>query len=266
VDVREYTTELGGLPIHWRRAGEEPVLYVHGVLTGSWDWLPFLERIGGVAPDLPGFGRSGKPADFEYSIEGYADFLEAFAETSGLDRITLVVHDWGSVGLAFAQRRPERVERLVLFSCVPFLPGYRWHRIARVWRTPLAGELSMGLSTKWALRQAFREATAREGSLPREFLDRVWADFDHGTQRAILKLYRSSPPEVLARAGERLGELRCPALLLWSKRDPYIPERFGRDYAEALGGETTLEPVDAGHWAWRDKPELVERAARFIEG
>ena len=55
------------------------------------------------------------------------------------------MHDWGSVGLAFAQRLPERVERLVLTACVPFVPGYRWHRVARGWRTPLVGELADGL-------------------------------------------------------------------------------------------------------------------------
>ena len=51
--------------------------------------------------------------------------------------------------------------------------------------------------------------------------------FDQGTQRAILRLYRSSPPDVLAAAGERLGELDVPALVVWGTRDPYIPARFG---------------------------------------
>ena len=265
MDVAEHTTEVAGLPVHWRRAGAAPVLYVHGVPTASWDWLPFLERIGGVAPDLPGFGRSGKPGSFDYSIAGYADFLDAFTAAVGLERLTLVVHDWGSVGLAFAQRRPERIERLVLFNCVPLLPGYRWHRVARGWRTPLLGELLMGLTTKWGARQLLREANVAEGPMPQEFVDRVWADFDHGTQRAILRLYRSAPPEVLERAGGRLAEIRAPALIQWSTRDPYIPERFGADYAAALGGGATLEPVDdAGHWPWVDRPDLVDRTAAFI--
>ena len=47
----------------------------------------------------------------------------------------LVVHDWGVVGLLWAMRHPERVERLVVMNAVPFLPGYRWHRTARIWRT-----------------------------------------------------------------------------------------------------------------------------------
>jgi pimeloyl-ACP methyl ester carboxylesterase len=158
------------------------------------------------------------------------------------------------VALDLAQRRPERIERLVLLVTVPFLPGYRWHRVARGWRTPIAGELMMGLSTRYAFHR----------SLPEEIADRAWDDFDHGTQRAILRLYRSAPPEALERAGERLSELRCPALVLWPTRDPYIGAEFGQAYADALGGETVLEPVEAGHWTWVDRPELVDRVADFL--
>ena len=35
------------------------------------------------------------------------------------------MHDWGIVGLALAQRAPERVERIVAIDAVPLLPGYR---------------------------------------------------------------------------------------------------------------------------------------------
>jgi pimeloyl-ACP methyl ester carboxylesterase len=271
VEVVERQGDVAGLEVHWRESpaeGERPaVLYVHGVPTSSEQWVPFLERSGGIAPDLPGFGRSAKPGNFDYSIEGYDRFLEAFCDAHGLDRVSLVVHDWGAVALAFAQRFPERIERLVLFACVPFLPGYRWHRIARIWRRRLLGELFMGLSTRWGLKQLSRESNVTPGPLPDAVIDAFWAHFDHGTQRAILRLYRSAPEERLARAGERLGELRCPALILWPTEGPYIDASFGRRYAEALGGEVQLELIErAGHWTWLDRPELVGRVAEFLGG
>jgi pimeloyl-ACP methyl ester carboxylesterase len=255
VEIEEHDVEVAGLSVHYRRAGDAPTLYLHGVPTHSWDWVPFLERFGGIAPDLPGFGRSGKPGDFDYSIGGYDRFLEQFLDELGLDRVSLVLHDWGAVGLALAQRMPERIERLVLFPVVPFLPGYRWHRVARGWRTPLLGELLMGFTTRWGLRR----------ELPRGLADQAWEAFDHGTQRAILRLYRSSPPEVLARTGERLGELRAPALILWTVDDPYLPAKFGQLYADALGGEVALELVEGGHWPWFERPELVQRTGEFLK-
>ena len=255
MEILERRDSIGELEVSWREAGGVPALYLHGVPTASFDWIPFLERGGGIAPDLPGFGNSAKPPEFDYSIEGYADFLEQFVDKLGLERLALVTHDWGGVGLALAQRRPELVGRLVLIGgTVPFLPGYRWHRVARAWRRPLVGELSMGLSTRWAFRR----------ELPAALADRAWSHFDHGTQRAILKLYRSADPDVLARAGERLGEVRCPALVLWPTRDPYIGAEFGQAYADALGGPAELEMVDAGHWPWLDRPELVERVTSFV--
>ena len=241
--VVERTGEVAGLPTHWREApgeGRPPILYLHGVPTASWEWLPFLERIGGVAPDLPGFGRSAKPEDFDYSIEGYQPWLESFIDSVGLDRFSLVVNDWGGgLGLALAQRIPERIERLVIHTSVPLLPGYRWHWVARVWRTPGLGELFMATSSKWAFRQLTRLSNVSPGPLPDSFIDRIWRDFDRGTRRAILRLYRASPSEVLAGAGEHLGDLSCPTLILWPTEDPYLGREWGPRHAEAIGENAT---------------------------
>lgn len=254
---------------HWREAPgptETPVLYVHGVPTASWDWTAHLERIGGIAPDLPGFGRSAKPDGFAYSIDGYVSWLQAFVESVQLQRFTLVVHDWGgALGLALAQRMGERIAALVVHTCVPLLPGYRWHWVARIWRRRVLGELFMALSTKSGFRLMSSESNATPGPLPGWFIDRVWADFDRGTRRAILRLYRSAPEPLLARAGQGLGEVRCPALVLWPTDDPYVGVEFGERYAAALGGPTQLEIIErAGHWMWLDRPDVVDRAAAFL--
>lgn len=269
--MAERRVDVGGLEVFLREepatGGAAPVLYLHGVPTNSGDWLPFLERAGGYAPDLPGFGRSSKPSGFDYSIAGYDRFLEALIGELGLDRFSLVVHDWGSVGLALAQRMPERLERLVVMNAVPLLEGYRWHRVARVWRTPLAGELFMGFSSKWGFKQLGRPAFSPRRTPPDELVDRVWTHFDHGTQRAILKLYRSAPARVLEAAGGELGRIDCPSLVLWGADDPYLPKRFAQLYADALGGAAEVELLEsASHWPWMDRPEVVERVTGFLAG
>ena len=267
--LREHTAELDSTPVFWREApgdGAAPVLYLHGVPTSSDDWIPFLERTGGLAPDLPGFGRSGKPGSRRYDMEEHADWIDSFLAQRGAERERLVMHDWGVLGLVWAQRAPERVERLVVMNAVPLLPGYRWHRIARVWRTRGAGELFMGATTRWGLKLLSREASATPGPLPHEFLDATWSHFDQGTQRAILRLYRSAPPVELGRAGARLGSLSCPALVLWGERDPYIAPSFAAAYTDALGGPVETEIVGgAGHWPWLDRPEVIDRVAEFLD-
>jgi pimeloyl-ACP methyl ester carboxylesterase len=270
-EVSDHNGELEGLPVFWRSAPAPPEvagaavpLYLHGVPDSSDCWRAFLERTGGVAPDLPGFGRSGKPGSLSYTIDEYDRFIERFLDQLGLERVSLIMHDWGAVGLAFAQRRPERVERIVIVDAVPLLPGYRWHRTARIWRTPALGELAMGTTNRFVLRLLSREGNATPGPMPDEWIESVLAHFDQGTQRAILRLYRSSPPDVLAAAGENLGRLEVPALVVWGVKDPYVPVRFAGDYARALPRAQLLELPDAGHWPWLDDPGALERIVDFV--
>jgi pimeloyl-ACP methyl ester carboxylesterase len=268
--MRERRATVAGTEVLWHEHEPRtptPTLYVHGVPNNGALWLPFLERTGGIAPDLPGFGRSGKSAGFDHSITGYGDFLEAFLDQLGVERFQLIMHDWGSVGLELAQRRPGAVKRLVLVDVVPFVPGYRWHPSARIWRTPLAGELFMGASNKFMAKLMLRRLRALPPDAIDAEVDAVFAEFDHGTQRAILRLYRSAPSEVLARAGDRLGDVEAPSLVVWGARDPFLPPRFAHALANALGGPAEVDLVEgAGHWPWIDKPAVVERITGFLGG
>jgi pimeloyl-ACP methyl ester carboxylesterase len=253
--VEVHEAEIDGQPVVWRSAPGADVLYVHGVPTNGRLWEPFLARSGGIAVDLPGFGGSTKRGDFDFTITGYGRWLDQFAELVDLQRFRLCVQDWGALALAWAARRAERVERLVVMDAVPLLPGYRWHRVARAWRTPMLGEVVMGLTTKWGLRR----------SVPAPIVDLIWDAWDQGTQRAILRLYRASDPAVLAGAGLDLGLLRCPALILWGGRDPYLPAHFAEAYAQALGGDAEVVHLpEAGHWPWLDEPSVVERVGDFL--
>ena len=229
-------------------------------------WRPFVERTGGDAPDLPGFGRTAKPNDGDYTFQGLGRWLADY--TRELERFSLVVHDWGAVALLAAMERPEAIERLVIANAVPFLPGYRWHQIARLWRKPLLGEILMGLSSKRGLKLIAKRQARTE--VPDEVIDTAidswWQYFDHGTQRAILRLYRSADEPLLEQAGSNLGKITAPTLVVWGAEDPYIPTRFAHDYANAVGGPAEVEIVEgAGHWPWYEKPQLIERIATFLQ-
>jgi pimeloyl-ACP methyl ester carboxylesterase len=261
VTIREAV--LDDQPVVWREAPGADVLYLHGVPTSSKDWIAFLERSGGVAPDLPGFGRSGKRADLDYSMHGLAAFVPRFLDMLELDRVTLVVHDWGVAGLIWAMREPQRIERLVVINGVPLFSSYRWHRAARLWRAPVLGEMAMGATNRAVMRRGLRGADKQPP--PPEFLEAIMADFDLGTQRALLRLYRSASSQALGRAGVGLSDLTCPGLVVWGDRDPWIPSTFAEEYAHALGGTTETTHVAAGgHWPWHEAPEVVEMVVGFV--
>ena len=100
--------------------------------------------------------------------------------------------------------------------------------------------------------------------MPEAWLDTVLAHFDQGTQRAILRLYRSSPSDVLATAGERPAGAEMPALVVWGERDPYIPARFAPRVRARAPDAELLELADAGHWPWLDRPDAIERVVEFL--
>ena len=267
--VTQETVKLDGQPVHLRRSGDDelPILYLHGIPTSSFDWLGPLALGGGIAVDLPGFGRSGKRGDLDYSLAGHAAFVGRLLDVLDIERVRLCVHDWGAVaGLVWAMSEPERVERLVVIDGVPLLAGFRWHRPARLARMPVVGEIVVGLATRRVLGLLSRGASAGRGQMPDAFVASAADGFDQGTQRAVLKILRSATPESLAAAGEGLSRITAPALVLWGADDPYIPARFGAGYAATLG-DATLETVpDAGHWPWIDRPQLSERIVAFLRG
>jgi pimeloyl-ACP methyl ester carboxylesterase len=275
VRVDEHTIELAGSPVFLRRAAGPghgpggspgpPPLYLHGIPTSSDDWIELLARTGGIAPDLIGFGRSGKGGQLDISIEGHADFLERLLSALAVERVKLVMHDWGAAGgLVFAQRHPDRVERLVLLNALPLLPGFRWSGLARVLRRPLLGELAMGTVNRRLLARFLGQGSADPRAWSRERVDALWHQFDQGTQRAILRLHRDAGEERLERLGSGLSALPMPALVLWGTRDPWRPPAFAEAYAELLpSAELELLP-DAAHWPWRDAPAAVDRITGFL--
>jgi pimeloyl-ACP methyl ester carboxylesterase len=194
-------------------------VFVHGNPSHSEDWQPFLDRIDGpaLAFDLPGWGRSERPspADFDYSMYGLAKFTTRFLQRMAVEDHSLVVHDWGSLALIGAQEEPDRVRRLVVINAVTLLPGYRWHRTARVWRTRGLGELSNKIWSRRVLDLGLRESRGDWSRHDPEFIDMIWDHLDGGTFDAVLRLYRSAPPDALAAAGERLDGIKAPALVVW---------------------------------------------------
>jgi len=268
--VEEAELSVDGVKIFYRRVAGEgtPTVYCHGNPSHGEEWLPFLERGGpGIAIDMPGWGRSDKPdpARFDYSMYGLSVFLERCLDELGVGRRKLVVHDWGGLALIGAQRRPELVEKLVVIDSVPLLPGYRWHWIAQLWRRRPIGEILNATTTRSSMGLLMRQARGDRSAMPPQFIDMIWDHWDRGTRQALLALYRHADPDRLAVAGEDLGKLTCPALVLWADRDLYLPVKFGAAYAQVLPDSKLEIAKGAGHWPMIDQPQLIDRILEFLD-
>jgi pimeloyl-ACP methyl ester carboxylesterase len=108
------------------------VVLVHGLGGRAEDWrdlAPYLAKAGFrvCMPDLIGYGRSEKPADFSYSVHDEADVVVGFLDALGLSQVDL--GGW-SMGGAIVQHvaadHPERVKRLMLFDSAGILVLPTW--------------------------------------------------------------------------------------------------------------------------------------------
>jgi pimeloyl-ACP methyl ester carboxylesterase len=229
----------------------EAVVFVHGNPGSSQDWARLVERAGGlaraVAWDHPGFGQADKPAGFDYTVDGYAAHLGRCLDALGVAKAHLVGHDFGGPWmLRWAAGHPDRFASATLIN-TGVLPGYRWHYLARIWRTPILGELFQATSTRAAFRLLLRHGN--RPPLPRAFVDRMYGDMDRGTKRAILALYRATddpggePARMLSAA---LRPLDRPALVVWGRNDPYIPVEQAHRQRQTFRAPESLCSTAAG--------------------
>ena len=141
-----------GSTMAYREAGnpEAPVaLFLHGNPTSSYIWRNIIPLVAPtahcIAPDLIGFGQSGKP-DIEYRFADHVRYLDAFLDKAGIRSAFLIAHDWGSA-LAFhlAARQPEFIRGLAFMEFVWPMPSWEdFHadgrETFRKFRTPGVGE------------------------------------------------------------------------------------------------------------------------------
>ena len=116
-------SEFGELDIHFvdeNSTSDECVLLLHGNPTWGYLYRNMIDPLKDngyrvVVPDLPGFGKSDKfSVRYNYSYEGFVDWMSQFIENTDLKNITLFCQDWGGlIGLRLAAKYGDRFEKIV---------------------------------------------------------------------------------------------------------------------------------------------------------
>lgn len=235
-----------------------PAVLVHGVPDTHrlWDRLrAHLSRRDVIAVSLPGFDAPVPPG-FAPTKEAYVDWLVAEIARLGTPA-DLVGHDWGSI---LVQRvvsvRPDLVRT---WACGdgPIDAEYVWHDLAQQWQTPGGGEAVMEAMTEEALAEGLPAA-----GIPPEIAREVARHVDATMKACILGLYRSAV-RVGAEWQAGVEQVTRPALVLWSRDDPYVAPRFAERLAARVRGELVF--LDGcGHWWPYERPaEAAGALERF---
>ncbi len=237
----------------------EAVVFVHGNPGPKEDWRDLVRQVGefgrAIAPDMPGYGDADKPEDFHYTNDGYARHLSGILDQLGVARVHLVMHDFGGGwGLAWAVQHAAAFASATLINTGVLL-DYRWHRLARIWRTPGLGDLFMATTTKPAFRMLLSHDNPR---LAPAAVDRIYeASRRRTTKRAVLKLYRATPASAMGALRDPLRELDRPALVVWGTEDVYIPWQQAGRQLESFPSARIQLLEGLGHWPFLEDPARV---------
>lgn len=209
--------------------------------------------------DLPDFGETVAPGGFAHTVPGYMDFVEQAMQTLGVKRAHLVLHDFGGpIGLVWAAAHSDRLGSVTLID-TGMLPGYRWHRMARIWRTPVLGEIMQAITFRSGFERGISAGEPR--GLPREFIDKMYDQYDKRTKKAVLELYRSTsdPGAAASEFSAWMAPKDVPALVLWGEKDAYLPSSYAERQRDAFPSAEVHVLPDSGHWPFIDSAQDVQR-------
>jgi len=253
--------------IHYIDKGQgSPTLFLHGNPDSSEVWSGIVSTLSGhmrcITPDLPGFGLSKAPIDFDYSLKGMAAFVDRLVQELGItEPLNLVIHDIGGpFGLAWVVMHPEKVRSVVVMNTV-FHADYRWHLFGRLWRTPVIGEIVQALTSRGGFTRELKRASRK---LSREQINRTYDLITPSVKKMMLRWYRAANPRNFAGWEEKLQAIlkTKPSIVLWGEHDPYIQDQF----ADRFGAKEVERFSESGHWLPAELPDAVaSRMIRFYK-
>lgn len=248
-DSRYVDTPVAKFHYLQRGAGAPLVLLAPGAAPAS-AWQPQLEVLSRhrtvYVVELPGQGETTLHDDkFAFDLDAMTGALSTFLDQLGLHRVTLGGNSWsGGWGLAYAQRHPERVDRLLLLA-----PSGLAERDPESWevlKMPLAGELLAKLGTgRSAVRTAVRSLFEHKDLVTPALVDQMWVPGTYPDNvRSLYALERGLDWRV-TEAG--LPTTRQPVLVVWGAGDRVLPVRQARRFGELLPNATVRVLDGCGH-------------------
>ena len=262
--------------MHYVDEGQgDAVLLIHGTPTWSFEYRHLIAGLSSryrcIAPDHLGFGLSDRPSAFAYTPEAHAAALGEFVERLGLERLTLVVHDFGGpIALPLAGRLKPAVTRVVVLNswAWPLDDDPAMVRAARLvggavgrWLYKYANiEFSLIVPSAYGDRRKLTSAILRQYSAV--FDDRQSRGQVLHTLATALLGSRAHYQSVL----DGMATLReLPVLIVWGLKDSFFKPHYLARWQQLLPGATVVTIPGAGHWPHEEEPaRVIEEIERFL--
>lgn len=238
---------VDGTSIHYELRGPEgaPVVaFLNGVMMTVRSWVlqrpVFERRYRCLYHDFRGQLTSGKP-EGPYTFERHVADLAALLDHLGIERCHLVGTSYGGeVGMLFAADHPSRVETLAVIASVAEVEPLLAHQVA-IWQQAGGdGRALFRVSAPFNYSNRFLASGSLILEQGEERLAEAPPDFFVGLGRLIDAFLRLD-------LTDRLGDIRCPTLVLCGEEDLLKPPAASRKIADAIPDAELLLVGGAGH-------------------
>lgn len=249
-----------------------PLLFIHGLfdLLETWERLtPLLsDQFKLCAIDLPGFGKSPLPEEWEESLSGMIEAVVAFLDSKGIGKTSIVGSSMGGgIALGVAGKHPERVDKIVLIN--PY--GFPSPPVAaEIARSRILGALLPYFMNKAALRRCARTLFSRSLHDPQlltdALIERVVAPFATlRRRRDLFRFLRGISTKEIREIDALLPQIRQPVLILWGEKDRWLTIDHADRLRQRLPDSRLILLPDCGHLPQMEKPkEVAEALSEFI--
>jgi pimeloyl-ACP methyl ester carboxylesterase len=260
-----------GYEVFYRREGAgAPMVFLHNGGTSHRTWEPLIERYAAdhdvIAPDMLGFGRSGRPTS-EYSLDLYVEMLGALLDELDLGRVTLVGNCMGAATvLRYAAQHPGRVQAVVAVNVLTDRTAAGGVLRPLLWisrRSRRAAHALATLSARIPTPRPIAAASARKmlftepARVSPELLDHLRdANRDPDQTRVLLSLAE----HVESFAGLERKPEGVPVCVIWGKDNKVLKAGDGARFCAALQPDREVVIPDAGHLVVLERPGEVAAA------
>jgi pimeloyl-ACP methyl ester carboxylesterase len=260
VAISEKSIEVGSLQWFYREANpvnasdKPPVLLLHGLPSQSYCWCELMPDLAekafrAIAPDWIGSGLSAKPdkRDFAYTPDAFIDALADFLKTLEIERFYLVVQGFlGSVGLQYALRHPDQIERLaVLNTPVSSAAKLPWQM--QQWGLPLIGDMV----TQDPLLVDRTLETGSRYQIEDKYLDVYRKPFLKSSDvgRSLMMTAKNlQMKQSMAEIESGYANWKQPTLIFWGMKDPWLPFTQAQQFANSLKNVEVVKLEEGGHY------------------
>ncbi|WP_028980200.1 alpha/beta fold hydrolase [Sporocytophaga myxococcoides] len=274
LDTTEYPftsnyIDINGHKLHYIDEGQgETILFIHGTPSWSFDFRNVIKKLKSsfrcIAIDHIGFGLSDKPEHYDYSTQNHSKTLESFVIHKGLQKFTLVVHDFGGpIGLNFAIKHPDQVKDIIILN------SWLWNsedepefiKLSKILKSPLLPILYryLNFSPRYILPKSFGDH-----KIPKQLIKQYTKPFANRTQRnGTLAFARSLLQDqnwFQELWNKRQTITNKPTLLIWGMKDPIITMKYLDKFSIGFTNSKIVRLEKSGHFPQEEQPEKVAQS------